>query len=475
MHGANHPIPLTRRLVGRYLAFALAGLLFCLVTTLSLAFRGSLTSLIPMAAAGPGILLAFGGLVLHQTVRQSSMIEEELNRVATDPHNLSKVHQLPGNDPSVVGWNALIDRLLSLQSLTDVEQRIVSATQGRKDERLLNVLNSISDGIAVTEKDGAIVFANETILAFLQGNSVDMVLGHNLLQQLDVQRAHNASEVQRAAKQPTGAVVVEIRRSANVQEGVLRLSRNPVQGDSLGRFVWMVRDVTQQALVNVARNEFVSTATHELRTPLANIKAYAETLAIHDGIDVEQQKEFCNIINAEATRLSRFVDEVLNVNQMEAGSLALDRRETDLERLLNDVIEYVQPQFTQKHIDFEVKRPPKIPKVSIDKDKFQAALVNLLGNAAKYTPNEGFVTFEIELWPTHIAFHVQDTGIGIATEDLPRVFEKFYRSQDERVKGISGNGLGLAFTHEVVRLHGGKASVESTVNEGSRFTVTLPL
>ena len=322
MHGANHPIPLTRRLVGRYLAFALAGLLICLVTTLSLAFRGSLTSLIPMAAAGPGILLAFGGLVLHQTVRQSSMIEEELNRVATDPHNLSKVHQLPGNDPSVVGWNALIDRLLSLQSLTDVEQRIVSATQGRKDERLLNVLNSISDGIAVTEKDGAIVFANETILAFLQGNSVDMVLGHNLLQQLDVQRAHNASEVQRAAKQPTGAVVVEIRRSANVQEGVLRLSRNPVQGDSLGRFVWMVRDVTQQALVNVARNEFVSTATHELRTPLANIKAYAETLAIHDGIDVEQQKEFCNIINAEATRLSRFVDEVLNVNQMEAGSLA---------------------------------------------------------------------------------------------------------------------------------------------------------
>ena len=476
MLGANQPIPLTRRLVGRYLVFALAGLLICLATTLTLAFRGSLTSLIPLAAIGPAILLAFGGLVLHQTVRQTSVIEQELHRLAQNPSgDLSTFHTLPGAEPTVIGWNAMVERLASQESLTSLEQRISSALKVRKVSHLRNVINSLPDGIIVTEKDGNIVLANQAMAGLFRAESADELIGQDLFQRSGAHQAYNAGDIKQAFKQPTGSFVTELRRTAQVADGVWRISRHPVQDDVRGRFVWTIRDITQQALVNLARNEFVSTATHELRTPLANIKAYAETLAIHDGIDIEQQKEFCNIINAEAGRLSRFVDEVLNVSQIESGSLALDRHETDLERLLNDVVDHVQPQMAKKRIEFEFKRPPKIPKLKIDKDKFQAALVNLLGNAAKYTPEEGSVTFEVEAWPSHIAFHVQDTGIGIAEDELPRIFEKFYRSSDERVKDVSGNGLGLAFTHEVVRMHGGRATVESTLDEGSRFTVTLPL
>jgi signal transduction histidine kinase len=227
--------------------------------------------------------------------------------------------------------------------------------------------------------------------------------------------------------------------------------------------------------VDESRNSFVSLATHELRTPLANIKAYAETLAIHEGIDLEKQKEFCNIINAEATRLSRFVDEMLSISQIEAGSLVFEMRETDLERMLSEVVEHVRPQMEQKQITLEVKLPPKFPSLRLDKDKFQSALVNLLGNAAKYTPDGGKVRFEVQYRGQNIDFLVIDSGIGIAPEEQARVFEKFFRSNDTRVREIGGNGLGLTFTQEVVQSHGGQLSLESVLNQGSTFTVTLPL
>ncbi|MBM4076586.1 MAG: hypothetical protein FJ267_13225, partial [Planctomycetes bacterium] len=272
-------------------------------------------------------------------------------------------------------------------------------------------------------------------------------------------------------------LVFELHRSNQIRDGIYRISRQQVSDPECGqpRMIWTVRDITQQMLVDEARNSFVSLATHELRTPLGNIKAYAETLAIHEGIDVERQKEFCNIINAEATRLSRFVDEMLNISQIESGSMTLDRRECDLGRLLDDVVTHVRPQMEQKQITFEVKLPPKFPALKLDKDKFESALINLLGNAAKYTPEGRTVSFNVEFHGQQIGFSVSDSGIGISEEELPRIFEKFYRSRDERVRNIDGNGLGLSFTQEVVQLHGGRLSATSELNKGSKFTATIPL
>jgi signal transduction histidine kinase len=111
----------------------------------------------------------------------------------------------------------------------------------------------------------------------------------------------------------------------------------------------------------------------------------------------------------------------------------------------------------------------------LDKDKFTAALVNLLSNAVKYTPEHGVVRLIVEVDESHIHFHVDDTGIGIAKDELPRMCEKFFRSRDSRVQGITGSGLGLAFSQEVARLHDGQITVASELNKGSRFTLSLPL
>jgi signal transduction histidine kinase len=177
------------------------------------------------------------------------------------------------------------------------------------------------------------------------------------------------------------AVVTEVTREEHGQRRIVRVARHPVSGGGGKQeaHVWTIRDITQQKLAEEMRDQFVDTATHELRTPLANIKAYAETLALADMIDVEQQKQFLNTINSEATRLARFVDDLLSVSSMELGSLSLNKQVTDLTRMLNEVLAKIRPQIEEKQLTFEVAFPEKMPEPELDKDKIAAVLVNLLG------------------------------------------------------------------------------------------------
>jgi two-component system phosphate regulon sensor histidine kinase PhoR len=208
---------------------------------------------------------------------------------------------------------------------------------------------------------------------------------------------------------------------------------------------------------------------------LANIKAYAETLSLTEMLDVDKQKEFCNTINAEATRLARLIDDLLSISSMEVGALSLARHETDVDRLLHEAMDKVRPQMAKKHITLHASLPEKLPKLKLDKDKIAATLVNLLGNAAKYTPEGGQVHFKVQAKQDVLQIDVEDTGFGISAEELPKVFDKFFRSSDPRVQKETGSGLGLSLVQEVIRLHGGKLGVQSELNKGTKFTVTLPL
>ena len=478
MTGHTLSQPLTRRLVTWYLAFGLAGLFLSLAITMLLIYQGRIADFVPLAAVVPLGILAVGAIVLSQAVRFHDQIEQQLLRISTDPTSVqTRIEALPGNEPAIIGWNTLLERLATQESLAALEKRLSGSLAGRRDHRPSIILQALSEGIALTESDGRILYANRALALLVQSRTSDELNGKNLLQLLRVQEAHNAGAVLAALLATNANSVFELHRTTVLRDGVLRIARHLTTDPESGaaRVVWSIRDVTQQALVDESRQGFVSLATHELRTPLANIKAYAETLAIHDGIDVEKQKEFCNIINSEATRLSRFVDEMLNISQIESGSMVFDRRETDLERMLQDVVEHVRPQMEQKRITLEVKVPAKFPALRLDKDKFESALVNLLGNAAKYTPDGGKVRFDVQLRGQNIDFIVADTGIGIDKAEQARVFEKFFRSGDARVREVDGNGLGLTFTQEVVQSHGGRLTLESELNQGSTFTVTLPL
>jgi two-component system phosphate regulon sensor histidine kinase PhoR len=338
------------------------------------------------------------------------------------------------------------------------------------------MLNALSDGIVLTEADGRITFWNTPALLLL-GFEANESFGERRINDIFWERfPDQADELDVKLSKPLPVLVMELKKGTELSQGILRLSRTRiVRGKAEAVWLWSFRDVTQQKLVDEMRNQFVFSATHELRTPLTNLKALAETLVLSEQISVEDQKQFCNMINSEATRLSRFVDELLNLSQMESGAMSIVRTETDMERLLAEVIENVQPEIDRKHIAFNARLPAKLPKLQIDKDKIIAAIVNLLGNAVKYTPEEGRVDFLVKTDESRMLIEVEDSGYGISPEDLPRIFDKFFRSDDERVRKETGTGLGLAFTREVIQIHGGHITATSELGKGSRFSVSLPI
>jgi two-component system phosphate regulon sensor histidine kinase PhoR len=438
----------------------------------------------PLAFLGPACFMAAGAVLLGRMVRPVADIEQQLFQVATSPSlEGCELREVPASGAAALGWNRVIQQRFSGQADT-LQQRIRQSLEQGRHSRLDAVLNSIPDGIATTDDTGRLTYTNLPMSVILglkdvvgAGDGASSTDGPVMIETL-VKRWHLAeSDALFSEENRDRAVVTELTREENGQRRVARVARHPisfVNGNKKEAHVWSMRDVTQQKLAEEMRDQFVDTATHELRTPLANIKAYAETLALADMIDVEQQKQFLNTINSEATRLARFVDDLLSVSSMELGSLSLNKQVTDLARMLNEVVAKVRPQIDEKQQTFEVVFPEKLPEPELDKDKIAALLVNLLGNAVKYTPEGGRVTFRVNVSDQHIEINVEDTGVGIAEDELPKVFDKFFRSQDPRVQEQTGTGLGLALAQEVVRLHGGQITVESELNKGSTFSVLLP-
>lgn len=431
----------------------------------------------PLSILGPLALTVFGALVMRRLVQPISELDSQLQKLATSPViPVAELKPIKVQSPSALGWNRIIEELKRCDSLTGLDSRLGKGLDTVRHGQTNHILNSLSDGIAVTDEDCRITLSNQSLGAILGTNGASL-LGQNMLEcvasESQRDRAASLLEPNHSAR----TVVAELGKSGDMSQGVLRVARHPLRTDNGGQtsgFVWTVRDITQQKLADQMRNQFVYSATHELRTPLANIKAYAETLARSEAMDVEKQKEFCNIINSEAHRLARFIDDLLTISRMEAGALLLERHETDLQHILQETVEKCRAQMDQKRVTFQTELPPKLPELHLDKDKFVVVLVNLIGNAAKYTPEGGTVTVQVEARDGQIQIHVMDTGIGISVEELPRVFEKFFRSSDPRVQEQTGSGLGLSLAAEIVRLHGGRIAVHSEINKGTKFTVVLP-
>lgn len=474
---ANAQLRLTRRLIDGYLMVGLACVLACVLLTLSVSSFGWSSQLTSSLAAVPIVLLLIGAVVLRRTLRVPCSIEHQLRYFCESGPQTDSLQPIRAAGPAAAGWNQIVADLHEHREQGDLERCLQEKLGNAGHQRWETAFNSLSEGIALTGVNGEIEAANKSFAAQFEQFDDEALLGQKVIDVFGKLAGEEQRPLLRSLATATGSFTCDFRLGKETAEGVLRISRAPLveSGTITGNAVWSVRDVTQQRLAEAMRNQFVSTATHELRTPLANIKAYAETLAMETELDVERQKSFYNIINGEASRLSRFIDELLDVSQMEAGAITVARHETDIERLIADVTENLQPQIEQKRLVFECVFPPKLPKLWLDKDKISASLTNLLGNAIKYTPETGKVRVLVEVTEEEVQIHVEDTGIGIAADQLPRIGEKFFRADDQRLQDIPGSGLGVAFSQEVARLHSGRLTVLSELNKGSRFSLILPL
>ena len=431
--------------------------------------------LAPVAILVPLALVAAGAIVLSRLTTPLSEISKQLQQVATSPAGTATViTRVITCDPMTLGWNRLVELLEQTQVTGEsqtLEERLHEATAARRQNQHADILQNLPDGVAVTDIEGRITFANRAVAALL---GEEVIEGAEIQKWLNPDDKTAESQALLDPQKASRPAVCEIHRPGGVAERIVRVSRQPVSNGRIQGQVWCLRDVTQQKLAEKMRDQFIDTATHELRTPLSNIKAYAETMVTCNTISVEEQKEFCNIINSEVTRLARFVDDLLSISSMEMGSLNIEKAKVETARLFAEVLDKVEPLMQQKNITFFAELPEKMRELRLDKDKFIAVLVNLLGNAAKYTPAGGRVTLRVRLDDVHLEVAVEDSGVGIAAEELPKVFEKFFRSADPRVQDETGTGLGLSLANEVVRMHGGEITVKSELNQGSTFTVTIP-
>lgn len=237
----------------------------------------------------------------------------------------------------------------------------------------------------------------------------------------------------------------------------------------------MFVNVKQERQQNARHAEFVSSVCHEFKTPIAGIKAYTELLMDGDVTDEGEKQDLYGFIDSQLDRLTRLVNNMLNLTRIESGVIKVQRDDCDLNTVLQRAMEVVKPTADDKQIEIIPELSELYMPVHVDRDLFGQGIINLLSNAVKYTPTGGQVRLRSRLDDTHAIIEVRDTGMGIPPASLPRLFERFYRVP-ENCQAAAGTGLGLALVKYIVtQLHGGEISVESKVGEGSCFSVRLPL
>jgi signal transduction histidine kinase len=232
--------------------------------------------------------------------------------------------------------------------------------------------------------------------------------------------------------------------------------------------VLIMRDITEERQLEEQKAKFIANASHELRTPLTNLKTRLYLLHRQP----ERHTEHIAVIERVTSRMAQLVDDLLDVTRFERGAIRLFRQQVNLQTVILDVVEQQRPEAHRKHIALHPDLSPEPILINADSDRLMQVLVNLVINAINYTMEGGQVAISLRCADGVAIIAIKDTGIGIAPENLNRIFEPFFRASEGTARGT---GLGLNIAREIVQLHGGSLSVESQVGAGSTFSVALPL
>lgn len=238
--------------------------------------------------------------------------------------------------------------------------------------------------------------------------------------------------------------------------------------------VAVIHDVTQQHKLEQMRREFVANVSHELKTPLTSIKSYAETL-LDGGIDdKETTRKFLEVIDAEADRMTRLVRDLLQLSSIDNEQIKWNMTEVDIEKLLNLCIDKLSIEAEEKNQTVKIKTYCSPAAVLGDADRLEQVMLNILTNAIKYTPEGGKIECSVAKKDDNIVISIRDNGIGIPREDLPRIFERFYRVDKARSRQMGGTGLGLSIAREIIIAHKGDINIKSEIGKGTEVVITLP-
>ncbi|MEW6033594.1 MAG: GAF domain-containing protein [Chloroflexota bacterium] len=345
---------------------------------------------------------------------------------------------------------------------------------------LESIINSMGEGLVVVDASGTMVYCNPKA-GWLWGINPADVVGHpvevyyDLLATRIVEPTDWLRVVKKEFVRPGGPeklrLVAQVPERREIEGTMFVIER---EGRRLGMGA-VLRDVTKEREVDRMKTEFISIASHELRTPMTGVYGFAELLMMRAPELSEEHRHWVNTIHSESQRLSEIVEDFLNVSRIEAGRLSLKPERLAMEPLLREVV----GKFIRSHPrhQFEVVVGWDTPEVRVDRGKLVQVLVNLVDNAVKYSPAGGPVEVRAERVEGEktVVIGVADRGLGIPEEEMPRLFSRFHRVTRRETAGLRGTGLGLYIVRSLVEMMGGRVWVESKAGEGSTFYVSLPV
>jgi two-component system phosphate regulon sensor histidine kinase PhoR len=339
----------------------------------------------------------------------------------------------------------------------------------RDKQQLRTILSGMVEGVVALGADRRVIFANERagdLLEFASataiGRTLEEITSHRGVSDL-VDAALRASEPHRAE------LILPGDEPRHLAVYAARLT-NPESPDA----VLVFNDVSELRQLERLRQDFVANVSHELKTPLTVIKSNIEALQDGAADDVTVREEFLSRVTFEAERLEALIQDLLRLSKIESGQMGLELESIPMAEEIALGLDRQATRAEAKTLQL-IEVPPREPvNVRADHEALTTILDNLIDNAIKYTTSGGKVTLRWTATPTHVTLDVQDTGIGIAEADLPRVFERFYRADKARSRAAGGTGLGLAIVKHLVQAMKGSVRVTSELGKGSTFSITLP-
>lgn len=335
----------------------------------------------------------------------------------------------------------------------------------QEKEQLSGVLSSMADGVITFDRRGEILVTNPPAQHFLQAWYFNHGMENN--QELPDEAEELFHRVVKMEKEQM--VEVEIQGRIWVIVMTPLYDRSNVRGA-----VAVLRDMTEERQLDKLRKDFIANVSHELRTPISMLQGYSEAIIDDVAVSEEEQKEIGRIIYEESLRMGRLVNELLDLARMEAGHIHLNKEHVAVGDFFDRIVRKFQGVAKDHEVTVELSYADHGENLVFDPDRIEQVLTNLIDNAIRHTSGGGRVTVAVEMVEAGMKVGVADTGSGIPQEDLPFIFERFYKADKARTRGRSGTGLGLAIAKNIVEAHKGTITANSKSGEGTTFTFLIP-
>ena len=333
--------------------------------------------------------------------------------------------------------------------------------------RLASILDNMADGVLLADNDGNIILTNDAARNLL--NIVEKDINGRPL--IEVVREFEFNELLDACLKTGQERISQFESS--ISNRFLRVIAIPFIVEKPGGALLLIQDLTEVRSLQTMRREMVGNISHEFRTPLAGIKAMVETLQNIAADDKEATRDFLSRIEIEVDRMTQLVAELTELSRIETGKAELDLEPIELNELVEEAIVQLKPQVERQKLTLEMVMAKYMPVITVDKERLRQVMVNLIHNAIKFNRPGGSIKISTESSENSVSVEVSDTGVGIAKDNLPHIFERFYKVDKSRAG--QGSGIGLAIAKHVIESHGGKITVQSEEEKGTTFSFSLPL